>query len=751
MAIPLNLSEVPNLSPYVQYVAAGGQVLYPYPFPITQDSDLVVVINGVTQPTDSSYSLTGQGNDTGGNCILNTGSTAGDIITLYRDIPIQRLTQISQNSGFSSSAFNAEFNNLYLIAQQLEAQFATTLQIPNTNSGSPITLLTPAAYANKYLSFDANGNPQPAALTSSGSITGALIAGLLNLITAIAPTADRIRSASEIAAGVVPVNYAYPVGHILRYGAVLDGSTDDSTAVQHWLNVGGLLTFPVVATAKVTAALTLVSNTYIIATKGATINQTGANLNVLSANTQNAVLIEGLTLQLAGTFSSYFNGNGVHIESSTNVHVVDSVITGHRGWGVMIYNSQESSVTRTRFLNSSVNGNPGTPDNNGTVAGDISISGNSSRNIAIGNWCLSGNGIGISVHNLLITDVTDDNVVASNVIQNCVLYGAECYNGGAGSLNGNIFSNNSIRNISGIVPHVTEGYVYGTGIYTVDSTNTVINGNKIKNTHSAAVVFIDLLAPGSIGVTNCGATTVVGNHCDTDRMYGITVRNPGAAGPAQAPTTVVSNNITNITIHGIQILEKEFIKVADNYIDTTGGDGILFSNSVTQRLGNSCTGNTVKSAASHGILVQFCKGFTCSHNTVISPGISGININSNVSDVVVIGNVVYNQTSYGIYIDASTVGFTLVGNNVNANSAGSYGYWIDAHWQPNTSNRAIGWTTAEYGGTYVPWYSSPPSSGTWVQRDIVWNGGPVASNFIGWVCVASGTPGTWKTFGAIAA
>lgn len=47
--------------------------------------------------------------------------------------------------------------------------------------------------------------------------------------------------------------------------------------------------------------------------------------------------------------------------------------------------------------------------------------------------------------------------------------------------------------------------------------------------------------------------------------------------------------------------------------------------------------------------------------------------------------------------------------------------------------------------------SAAPASGTWVRGDIVYSNTPSASGFIGWVCVASGTPGTWKTWGAISA
>jgi hypothetical protein len=44
-----------------------------------------------------------------------------------------------------------------------------------------------------------------------------------------------------------------------------------------------------------------------------------------------------------------------------------------------------------------------------------------------------------------------------------------------------------------------------------------------------------------------------------------------------------------------------------------------------------------------------------------------------------------------------------------------------------------------------------PVSGTWRVGDIVYNTAPAPSGFIGFVCTVAGTPGTWKTFGAISA
>lgn len=47
--------------------------------------------------------------------------------------------------------------------------------------------------------------------------------------------------------------------------------------------------------------------------------------------------------------------------------------------------------------------------------------------------------------------------------------------------------------------------------------------------------------------------------------------------------------------------------------------------------------------------------------------------------------------------------------------------------------------------------SAAPTAGEFRHGDVVFDSTPSASGFIGWVCTASGTPGTWKTWGAISA
>ena len=42
-----------------------------------------------------------------------------------------------------------------------------------------------------------------------------------------------------------------------------------------------------------------------------------------------------------------------------------------------------------------------------------------------------------------------------------------------------------------------------------------------------------------------------------------------------------------------------------------------------------------------------------------------------------------------------------------------------------------------------------PTEGVYKKGDIIWNSNPAPSGFIGFVCIESGTPGLWKSFGTI--
>jgi hypothetical protein len=52
-------------------------------------------------------------------------------------------------------------------------------------------------------------------------------------------------------------------------------------------------------------------------------------------------------------------------------------------------------------------------------------------------------------------------------------------------------------------------------------------------------------------------------------------------------------------------------------------------------------------------------------------------------------------------------------------------------------------------GYSMEWGSVPPTTGYHKQGAICWNAGAAAGGKAGWICITAGTPGTWKAFGVI--
>lgn len=88
-----------------------------------------------------------------------------------------------------------------------------------------------------------------------------------------------------------------------------------------------------------------------------------------------------------------------------------------------------------------------------------------------------------------------------------------------------------------------------------------------------------------------------------------------------------------------------------------------------------------------------------------------------------------------------------------ATPANGYARDISSASAPTASYGAIGVGEHYFGGsTQMKWRglgTAAPTSGDYLQGDMVWNSSPTSGGYIGWVCTVSGNPGTWKTFGLI--
>jgi hypothetical protein len=163
MAILIN-----DTTPRSQYTATSGQTVFTVPFEFFENSDLKVYKNSTLLTLTTNYTVTGAGVTNGGSITLVSGATAGDIVTIVRDVPVKRVTDFPTSGPFNVEALNSDLDRLTAMVQQQEALDSRSLRLDQFDTPNTLnTLPAKADRIGRVLQFNSStGQPEAGPTTS---------------------------------------------------------------------------------------------------------------------------------------------------------------------------------------------------------------------------------------------------------------------------------------------------------------------------------------------------------------------------------------------------------------------------------------------------------------------------------------------------------------------------------------------------------------------------------------------------------
>ena len=147
--------------------ATASQTSFTYTFRVLAATDMDVYQNGVL--LSSGYTVNNVGNTTGGTVVLDVGVPVGQIVSLVLAMPLDRTTNYQNSGKFLADDVNEDFDKIYIGAVQNENEGGRSLRLKDVEpptSGVDMTIPLKDDRKGKLLSFNSvTGAPEASTLS----------------------------------------------------------------------------------------------------------------------------------------------------------------------------------------------------------------------------------------------------------------------------------------------------------------------------------------------------------------------------------------------------------------------------------------------------------------------------------------------------------------------------------------------------------------------------------------------------------
>jgi len=300
--------------PRVAYTATANQQAFTIPFEFFAVTD-IKVYNGTTllsydanSSAVNTYTVTGTASSSdesyefGAGGTINIGATGilnGAIITIIRDIVIERASDFVSSGSFSMAALNTDLDKVYAKLADLDQHIERSVKLLDTDSiTANMSLPAKATRAGKVMAFASDGTID----VTNTSTNVQAIAAIASDVTAVANIAGDIAAVENIASNITTV------------AGVASNVTSVAGVASNVTTVAGIAS-------NVTSVAGIASNVTTVAGNIAGVNSFADRYRVTSGDPDSSLNAGDLNFNTSSNTFKYYSGSAWNSVASTDSNV----------------------------------------------------------------------------------------------------------------------------------------------------------------------------------------------------------------------------------------------------------------------------------------------------------------------------------------------------------------------------------------------------------------------------------------------
>lgn len=173
------------------YNGNGSQTVFAYGFKVFADTELQVIRADATGAETTlslgtGYTVSGVGNDAGGNVTLAVAPATGQKVTILRSVPLTQGTDLRNQGGFYPEVHERVFDRITMMVQQLKEAVDRAVKVTASSGSNPDALIASIQTSESNASASASSASASATSAATNAATASAAAASISLPLPIA-------------------------------------------------------------------------------------------------------------------------------------------------------------------------------------------------------------------------------------------------------------------------------------------------------------------------------------------------------------------------------------------------------------------------------------------------------------------------------------------------------------------------------------------------------------------------------------